>query len=63
VTFQLIAQERAHHAVSRLCSVLNVSRQGYWAWEDSDRTYGAPRLQAELRLAPDSGWGRSAWPG
>jgi putative transposase len=67
MTFQLIAQERAHHAVSRLCSVLNVSRQGYWAWsrrspswrrlederlkprileawEDSDRTYGAPRL-------------------
>jgi putative transposase len=74
MTFQLIAQERAHHAVSRLCSVLNVSRQGYWAWsrrspsrrrlederlkprileawEDSDRTYGAPRLHAELRLA------------
>src|SRR5712691_6046560 len=73
MTFQLIDQERAHHAVSRLCSVLNVSRQGYWAWmqrppshhrlEDerlkprilaawkaSDRTYGAPRLHAELRL-------------
>jgi putative transposase len=33
VTFQLIDQERAHHAVSRLCSVLNVSRQGYWAWK------------------------------
>jgi hypothetical protein len=32
VTFQLIDQERAHHAVSRLCSVLNVTRQGYWAW-------------------------------
>lgn len=74
MTFQLIDQERAHHAVSRLCSVLNVTRQGYWAWkrrpasrrrlEDerlkrrilaawtkSDRTYGAPRLHAELRLA------------
>jgi putative transposase len=73
MTFQLIDQERAHHAVSRLCSVLNVSRQGYWAWKQhpasrrrlederlkrrilaawtkSDRTYGAPRLQAELRL-------------
>ena len=33
MTFQLIDQERAHHAVSRLCSVLNVSRQGYWAWK------------------------------
>jgi hypothetical protein len=29
MTFQLIDNERAHHAVSRLCSVLNVSRQGY----------------------------------
>ncbi len=73
MTFQLIDQERAHHAVSRLCSVLNVTRQGYWAWkqrpasrrrvdderlkprvlaawQDSDQTYGAPRLHAELRL-------------
>ena len=73
MTFQLIDQERAHHAVSLLCSVLNVSRQGYWAWtkraasrrrqdderlkarilaawHDSDQTYGAPRLHAELRL-------------
>ncbi len=32
MTFQLIDQERAHHAVSRLCSVLSVTRQGYWAW-------------------------------
>jgi putative transposase len=73
VTFQLIDEERAHHAVSRLCSVLNVSRQGFWAWKrrpasprrraderlkrrileswrDSDEIYGAPRIQAELRL-------------
>jgi putative transposase len=32
MTFQLIDRERAHHAVSLLCSVLNVTRQGYWAW-------------------------------
>jgi len=71
--YRLVDQERAHHAVSRLCSVLNVTRQGYWAWKrrpashrrlederlkprilaawkESDRTYGAPRLHAELRL-------------
>lgn len=73
MTFQLIDEERSHHAVSLLCSVLNVTRQGYWAWkrrsrsqrrqederlkplvlaawEESDRTYGAPRVHAELRL-------------
>ncbi len=73
MTFQLIDQERPHHAVSLLCSVLDVSRQGYWAWtkraasrrrqederlkprilaawNESDQTYGAPRLHAELRL-------------
>ena len=73
MTFQLIDKERAHHAVSRLCSVLNVSRQRYWAWKrrplsarrladerlkqrilaiwrDSGETYGAPRIEAELRL-------------
>jgi len=81
MTFQLIDQERAHHAVSRLCSVLNVSRQGYWAWkrrppgrrrvederlkprilkawDESDRTYGAPRLHAELRLGEGVAVGR-----
>ena len=73
MTFQLIDRERVHHAVSLLCSVLNVTRQGFWAWKrrpasrrrvederlkqrileawnESDRTHGAPRLHAELRL-------------
>ncbi len=76
MTFQLIDRERAHHAVSLLCSVLSVTRQGYWAWkrrppswrrqtderlkprileawQASDRTYGAPRLHAELRLGDE----------
>jgi len=33
MTFQLIDHERSHHAVSLLCSVLNVTRQGFWAWK------------------------------
>jgi transposase InsO family protein len=31
--FRLVDQERAHHAVSLLCSVLKVTRQGYYAWK------------------------------
>jgi putative transposase len=46
VTFQLIDQERAHHAVSRLCSVLNVTRQGYWAWKH--RPVSRRRVEDEL---------------
>ena len=30
--YRLVDQERAHHAVSLLCSVLGVSRQAYYAW-------------------------------
>jgi len=33
MTFRLIDQQRAHHAVSLLCSVLEVSRQGFYAWQ------------------------------
>jgi putative transposase len=31
--FQLIAEEKTHHPVSRLAGVLDVSRAGYHAWE------------------------------
>jgi len=31
-TYRLVDSERAHHAVSLLCSVLAVSRQAYYAW-------------------------------
>jgi len=54
VTFQLIDQERAHHAVSRLCSVLDVTRQGYWAWKHrpvSRRCVEDERLKPLLRQA------------
>jgi putative transposase len=32
MTFALIEAEKAEHAISRLCSVLGVTRQGYYAW-------------------------------
>jgi putative transposase len=57
VTFQLIDQERAHHAVSRLCSVLNVSRQGYWAWKrrpPSRRRVDDERLKPRILEAWDA---------
>lgn len=70
--FAFIQAEKAHHHVALLCRVLQVSRQGFYAWlqrepsprarEDerlavqvrlahleSRRTYGAPRVLAELR--------------
>jgi putative transposase len=71
MTFRLIEAERAQHNVSRLCSVLGVSRGGFYAWssrppssrelrdrqlmalikqihDGSRRTYGVPRIHAEL---------------
>lgn len=49
MTFQLIDRERVHHAVSLLCSVLNVSRQGYWAWS---KRPASRRRQEDERLKP-----------
>jgi putative transposase len=72
MTFRAVAALKARHRVSRLCSVLGVSRQGFDQWqrrapsrrhvqdqhlkrlivdahEKSWRTYGAPRIHAELR--------------
>ncbi len=54
MTFQLIDQERPHHAVSRLCSVLNVTRQGYWAWKQrpaSRRRLEDERLKRRIFVA------------
>jgi hypothetical protein len=31
MTYQLIDQERAHRAVSRLCSALDIAPRGYYA--------------------------------
>jgi putative transposase len=70
--FRLIDAKRSQHPVSLLCSVLGVSRAGYYAWKDrpasprerrdreltalirqiheqSEGSYGWPRMHAELR--------------
>jgi putative transposase len=45
-TFRLVDEEREHHAVSLLCSVLRVTRQGYYAWRRREAAPG-PRRQAD----------------
>ncbi len=45
MAFRLIDQERAHHPVSLLCSVLKVTRQGYYAWKQ--RLPSARRVRDE----------------
>jgi putative transposase len=70
--FRLIEAEKAEHTISRLCSVLGVTRAGYYAWrqrgpslrqlgddeleklivtiyDGSHQTYGAVRINDELR--------------
>jgi hypothetical protein len=49
MTFRLIDRERAHHAVSLLCSVLGVTRQGYWAWS---KRPASPRRLADEQIKP-----------
>jgi putative transposase len=45
--FRLIEAEKAEHRVSRLCSVLEVTRQGYYAWRSRPPS---PRRQRDLEL-------------
>jgi putative transposase len=70
--YRLIEAEKAEHAISRLCMVLGVTRQGFYAWrrrgpslrqlgdaelsklivtiyDGSHQTYGAVRINDELR--------------
>jgi putative transposase len=45
--YRLIEAEKAHHAVSRLCRVLGVSRAGYYAWA---RRPASPRARQDAEL-------------
>ena len=48
-TFRLVDQLRAHHAVSLACLVLEVTRQGYYAWRRREANPG-PRRRQDQRL-------------
>ena len=48
MTFRLIEAEKAEHAISRLCSVLNVTRAGYYAWR---QRRPSPRMIADSELS------------
>jgi putative transposase len=49
MSFRLIEAEKAEHRVSRLCSVLGVTRAGYYAWR---RRPPSRRRQRDLELEP-----------
>ena len=52
MTFRLIEAERAQHPVSLLCSVLGVTRAGYYAWRrrsPSRRALGDAELESLIR--------------
>lgn len=81
--FRFVSDHHHDYGVKRLCTVLGVSRSGYYAWRDrgpsahaqrdvelaavavevhqrSRRTYGAPRVHAELgrlghHVGPEAG--------
>ena len=63
--FRLIEAEKAQHPVSLLCSVLGVSRAGYYAWKDrspSPRRRRDDQLLAMIRRIHDESGGSYGWP-
>jgi putative transposase len=63
--FRLIDAKRAQHPVSLLCSVLGVSRAGYYAWKTRPVSPQARRdeeLTALIRQIHDESEGSYGWP-
>jgi putative transposase len=63
--FRLIDAKRAQHPVSLLCSVLGVSRAGYYAWKHrpaSPRKRRDEVLLGEIRAIHDESKGTYGWP-
>jgi len=52
MTYRLIAAKKAQHPVSLLCSVLGVSRAGYYAWKDRP---ASPRQRRDDELLEQIG--------
>jgi putative transposase len=66
MTFRLIDQEKAHHAVSLLCRVLGVSRAGDYAWKTrplSARAAADQELTAQIRQVHQRSRGTYGAPG
>jgi putative transposase len=63
--FRLIDAKRAQHPVSLLCSVLGVSRAGYYAWKDRPecaRRCRDDELLGEIRQVHEQSSGTYGWP-
>jgi putative transposase len=63
--FRLIDAKKSQHPVSLLCSVLGVSRAGFYAWKDRPRSPRARRddeLLALIRTIHDESEGSYGWP-
>jgi putative transposase len=63
--FRLIDAKRAQHPVSLLCSVLGVSRAGYYAWKDRSacaRRRRDDELLGEIRAIHEESKGTYGWP-
>jgi putative transposase len=58
VRFLLIDAEKAHYPVASLCSLLSVSRAGYYAWctrPESKHSQEDRRLEVQVRAAHETG--------
>lgn len=63
--FRLIDAKKSQHPVSLLCSVLGVSRAGYYAWKDrspSPRAMRDARLSEQIAEIHDESQGTYGWP-
>jgi putative transposase len=63
--YRLIEAKKAQHPVSRLCSLLGVSRAGYYAWKDrpaSARERRDEELTALIRQVHAESEGSYGWP-